>query len=527
MISKNRVNLLLVVLATLVTIKSYFAYYWFHQHNLPVYDGIMYERNQILAYLRFHGHFSFMDRVYQAITEFGETNGGFGFLIALINPNWFITDGDIILRSFVAVFFFSFMINKFLEYHVSVINRFILLFSLFQLPMFYNFRIGLTTYVPDITSGLFLISGYLAIYLFIRNHRFRFLLLGMSLVILAIFCRLNFFVYATAIIFPMFLLVYKSIRNERPTTRWLTYTIIVISVSLATYYVSKHIDFFIAYYMKPIEFQKTTLSLSLRSLFEIYLSEISFFGTLLLTAVALLIPKVNLLNRGIALIVLVYPFIFFSTFLIFYLNAVNQPHVFSAFFVCSLPLILWGVKKRNFSYKKPLLYGTILISWIILTIQYFNDLKQYRMSDPNFLVSKKLSNFIALQSRHKKNFNYICFYDEMVDIPIEVSVLNKTGVWLDTKSKFYFNDWNYYDLDQQLNENHISDYYINKLKNEPFDLIAINQEINPKMKKYATAVFVNRKVFEFINRSDLYEKLNISYYSPSEGRVLLFRKKVN
>lgn len=524
-INLNRRYVVLFIISSLVTCKAYYAYFVFHQHNLPVYDGIMYERNQILSFFRFQNHFSFIDQIYQAIIEFNGPNGGFGALIALINPKWFINDWDIIIRSFVAVFIFCAIIFKLLEKRVTEINRYILLFAIFQLPMFYHFRIGLTTYVPDITSGLFLISGYLAIYIFYKFQQIRYLILGLVLVIVSFLFRLNFFVYATALIFPLIIVLYFNQKNIfTQKLKWTSFIIVSISILFSVLYVSKHFDFFISYYTKPVAFQKTGFVLSLKSVFDNYLNEVGISGSILLIGLSLLVNRNKTITSNIDKAVLMYPFAFFSLFLIFYLHAVNQPHVFSAFFVCSLPLFFIGNGVLKSKVSTPIIYVILIISFVFLIANYFKDIKTNSLSDTNFSVSQGIIEHIISKKELNKNFKYVCFYDEMIDVPMDVSILNKTGIWLNSQTKFYFHDWNYYDLDPHLNSEKISRMYIDKLKTEKFDLIAINTTINPKMKNYPTAIQINRNIYSYLQNSKSYHKLTNCFESPKEGKVILFEK---
>ena len=98
----KKVTFFIVFLSIITTYKSYIAYSVFSENNAPVYDGVMNESSQIKSYMRFKDNFSLVERYNQMIYEFegNALSAGFSCFIALLNPNWFVNDGDIILRSF-------------------------------------------------------------------------------------------------------------------------------------------------------------------------------------------------------------------------------------------------------------------------------------------------------------------------------------------------------------------------------------------------------------------------------------------
>ena len=163
----------LILLSTFVTYKAYVAYDTFNLHNLPVYDGVMNENRQIHSYMRFKNNFSLIERYNQAIYEFtgNHLSGGFSCLLAVFNPNWFINDGDIILRSVISVLVFSIVLFSFLKLRISDFKAISIITLIFQLPLFYHYRYGLTTYIPEIPSSLFLLSGYLLILMYFKTEK--------------------------------------------------------------------------------------------------------------------------------------------------------------------------------------------------------------------------------------------------------------------------------------------------------------------------------------------------------------------
>ena len=90
-------------------IQSKAIYDLFTKDYLPVFDGVMYEKNQILRYLSFKGNFSFLERINQVIYEFigNPVSGGFNSILILLNPNF--------LSLFICFFYlirYPFILNK-------------------------------------------------------------------------------------------------------------------------------------------------------------------------------------------------------------------------------------------------------------------------------------------------------------------------------------------------------------------------------------------------------------------------------
>ena len=85
---KKKIYLLIVFIAIITTAKSYMAYTIFDESNIPVYDGVMNEKNQITSYIRFKNNFKLLERLNQVVYEFkgNPLSAGFSCMIALINP---------------------------------------------------------------------------------------------------------------------------------------------------------------------------------------------------------------------------------------------------------------------------------------------------------------------------------------------------------------------------------------------------------------------------------------------------------
>ena len=248
------------ILLSLVTVyKAYHAYNSFIEHNIPVYDGVSYEENQIKQFIRFKDNFSLWKRMteinYQLPLNF--VDGGFVAFLILVNPSWLANDWDILIRSFLCVFIFSFTLYHFLSYIIeSKVKRTLIIILLLQLPLFYNHRYGLASYIAEIPSGLLLLSGYLQLLIFYRNKSLLNLFFGLILMVIPIFFRLNFMIYTSVFLVPLFFI---SLKNFRQFSYWkkgiiLLYTIVLL---LATFfYCLPYLDYFIAYYVnKEVEWE--------------------------------------------------------------------------------------------------------------------------------------------------------------------------------------------------------------------------------------------------------------------------------
>jgi hypothetical protein len=520
-----------ILFSALTTYKSYQAYEAFDHNNVPVFDGVMNENRQIKSYLRFNNNFSLMERVNQAIYEFegNHASPGFSSFIALVNPQWFINDNDIILRSFLAVLIFSWILFVFLSQRTSSINAAIIITLLFQLPLFYHYRYGLTTYIPEIPSALFLLSGYLMILLFFRSEKLFHFIIGIILIIVSIMFRFNFFVYAAFFFLP---LTYQSIKILLKKSRiqiTLTSMFLLGCLSFMIFYISSHFTFFMNYYNQKIPYAELSLHESFRTLFIDFGNEIGWIGLLALIGILFLanqqITTTDDRNKKEELYIL-YPFAFFFLFIILFAKSVNNPHIVAAMvvFLSAVFMVRFSFVKKLVNSLKGIYVRIGVVSLILLlNINYTYGYKKFSVTLPEQLAHKKVVDYIIGKKTLSPNYKYICLYDENVEIQIDVAVFRKTGICLNSSDHFYFHDLYLAQISPKLIVSECIDYYQNKIDSSQFDLVIINEKENIPIQGYKIAPTVNRELLLYMKNTTNYKfvKKEISQY---HGNVLFFER---
>ena len=94
--------IIILFLITLLTIfRSYKSYTVFQENNLPVFDGVMNEFDQIRRFEKFNDDFSFIERYNQAVYEYKGNilSPAFSAFITAVFPSMLVNDWDIILRA--------------------------------------------------------------------------------------------------------------------------------------------------------------------------------------------------------------------------------------------------------------------------------------------------------------------------------------------------------------------------------------------------------------------------------------------
>ena len=526
---KNKVLLftLFISISFLTTFKAVYNYLQFHSANMPLFDGVMNEKKQILSYLRFHNNFSLMERINQVIYEFqgNPLSAGFGCLIAIINPSWFVNDWDIYVRAFVSVFAFCVSLYVFLKLRNFNLKDIILILLLFfSLPFFYHYQVGLVTYTPEISSVLFLLSGYLCILIFLANSKNAFFYLGFSLMLCSVIFRFNFFVYVVILVCPFLLKLNKKIKGKSKVEKIKLYSFFVLCLSSLIFYVISYLDFFLGYYLKPADYAKVEILTSFQFFYVFLKTGVGLLGLLSMLLI-LCITNYQINGAKIKLFQLIYPFLFAFFFFFIKMKAI-QPHIFVLVIVLALPLFIINsnfIKQFVNRISKNYYRVVAILLIFILNFNFYALSKQSGISIPRHKASRQVSEYIIQLQRSKKTINFFCAYDEMLEVPICVYIYKKNHTYLETNLFFYYHDWNFYDIDKKLDFDNITKYYLENI-DKNIDLIVINKNLHPAIKVFKNAVIINRAILDYLTKSnkfyvDKVEKNNFF------GDLIYFRRK--
>jgi hypothetical protein len=528
-----RIKVILIFVALLfisfiATLKSYWFYQAFHSSHLPVYDGVMNEKSQIMSFVRFNGNYSFIERMNQMIYEFrgNPLSAGFGAIIAMINPNWFVNDWDIYIRSFLSVFILCHAAYVLLSARVKPLNIIISLLLFFQIPIFYNYRIGLVSYVPEIPATLILIAGFIYLIHYFSSRKKVYYFLGLFLMFFSLIFRFNFFVYILCLLPPFILPFFGELKNETTKNKLISIGFLFVLLLLLGIYVREHFEFFIGYYLKPVEYQSKSLYTTFASLFNFATNYLGWITLLIFSAILVFLDYGRINNSTIKLQkVLIYPFLFFFLFIFILLKSHNQPHIQAALVIMFIPVLFYPLRFKWIKYQwmNNVFYFTCISIFSISTLKYINDLELLKVVEDkdkvNLLVAKEIEKHCS-----DKNFSYLCFHEEALDVPIDVFCFKKQGKMFSNHRHFYFNDWNYYDMDKDLNIANLYKYYKYILTHEKPKIVVINKSYFKDLRNYKVATKLNRMIYNELILSNEY-KLEKWFFSLHYGRLQLFTLK--
>ncbi len=460
----------------------------YFQKTLQVYDGVMYEKQQILRYLNFKGNYSLIERYNQFVYELtgSPVGGGFTALTCLINPKWLNTGFNVHVRSVIALFFFLFALYKLFSLYLKPIGVWGVILLTTQFPLFYHYRFGLASYVPDLSTGLALASAYILTWLVIKAKVNKYyLILVPFLLTIGLFSRYNFYVY-TGLLFVTLIPSYISFLRQLDKN-WYFYLLNFLFFFFLVVWIcygKLHFNFFLQYYTKPAEYQHVDFSTSFISLSDFLKNEFGWYGIVWILSISLVINSNKLEGKSLLLrelFQLIYPAIILFFFLFILLKATNQPHVFAAFFVFVLLGAIGGIlySKWNTRFLKRKKMNIIAISFCLLAAVIWNQysfnlkLKEVQvdeLSQNNFQLAKFLERNI------KPGEKYFLMHDAMLEIPIDVYIYRSKGYWLDNKLMFYKTDWNYYEISKTLDVSVITDYYCKHLNSEKVSYITVPRQ---------------------------------------------------
>ena len=522
--------IILFSISAFTTYKSYLAQKVFREKNIPIYDGVSYEKRQIETFERFKNNFSFWKKKVEIPIEFNRLGHGSGFnsAVILFNPIWLSNDYDVVIRGFLSLFIFSLIFFKFLKSRMNEIKALLFILLFFNFPLFYNYRYGVTTYIPEIPSALILLAGYIQFLIFFKSQKLIYFALASVLIISPMFFRLNFFVFSGLFVFP---LIYKSylifkIKNLFGKTFMISVTIFCLSVYF--FYVHFHLNFFLDYYVKEVAYDAPNRLKSILSFFDNFNSFYGLIGLISLILMIVFVNKQEFSTNWNEKLLISYPFLFHFSFVMIYLGAINTPHVLSAMAIFFI-LICTNSSELIHSFSKKvsdkLLIMSSVLCLIALNINFVLAYNNNNQTFPEYKASKNVIEFIKRDKELNKSYKYLCLYYEIEEVPIDVQVYKETGFWLNSKDHFFFHDTWYYDyVDKNLCDTTCANFYIKKIESQDFNLIVINDSIYPDIAQYPLASRVNKMLMVYLKNSNRYKPVNY-IKTAYHGGIIFYKRK--
>ena len=272
----------LLFLALEVSGVSLYSVISFENNHVPIYDGVMYDYQQIRRYESFRNDFSLLNRFNQSIYEFrgNPISGIYSAFLTFVSPSFLVSKWDIFIRSFIGVYLFSISFYLYFKNYLHKKWVLLLLALLFQLPYFYHYRTGLGSSVPELISAIYLMSGFLFILSGVDRINVKYISFGLLIMFFSVLFRFNFFVYLVLFSIPLFFVLINKWRFFSLYQRKRIILILSLFSLFFSAYISIYFSSFINYYTKG-SYAFTTLSISFNFMVEIFKEYFGYVGILI------------------------------------------------------------------------------------------------------------------------------------------------------------------------------------------------------------------------------------------------------
>lgn len=516
---------ILLIVSIVATIKAKISYDSFTNTNIPIYDGVMYQIQQIRRYELFNGDFSWINRYSQAVYEFkgNYVSAAYSGFITFFFPSFLKNDTDIFIRSLFSIFIFSLSIYVYFKNKIKPFKLIIILTTILQFPVFYHHQVGLGSYIPELTASLILVSGFIFLLHFFSNLKFRYCFIGVVLMLLPITFRFNFFAYCFLFSLPPFLLFIKNWKNFDSILKKRILVFIPICILLTGAYILYFFAPFYKYYTETA-YNYSYFSLAFSTMannMNDYFNWVGFLAILLMLFSNDKIEKPLLNNTLIA-----FPFLIFFSFIILYLQSENIPHINSAMavFFCLIAFVSFPILKN----KLPNLLSdkTIIISLSLLigclNFSFIKSLDEKKDSHL-YKVQRNIITFLTqkINENPQKLPTYLCVFEGMAEIPINVGVYTKTNKLLTIPQSFYNHDIFYINSMKCDNANECFEHYLPVLTSVDYIMVNAN---NPKINLFPIARSLNIKLKNYLHNNpkfEVCEKIQSTFY----GEILIYQHK--
>lgn len=523
---------LIVWICLFYSFKSFYYVQDYHKDYMPVFDSVMNESKQIYRYAKFDSSYGVIDRYNQGVYEFKSNPFGAGFstLVTVLFPKALANDFDVLVRGFLALLSIALSLYSFLKDRITRLD-FLLFFALiFNVPMLNSYRYGLVTNIAEISSALFMLSGYLLLISMLRSPSRIKLFSALLFFSCSVASRYNFVIYIVLILIPLFPLLFNWIRKWKkpefksygiPTLIWL---------GVMCIYMLPHLDFFIEYNFPEIPYKITTVDDALGFIVPSLTSHIGVFGGISVLVGMIIISfnatkQLDLKNYALLLI----PGLSMFTLIFVVLHGANTPHVYAAVYsilIASVSLVpLPFVRKLSNPYSKIIVRvtGVALLIGLNFSFHYSPKLSSTEIAKNEGPL--KVTDLICNYPELNQDTKYLCLFDEAIEVPISVAVFKRTGIYPYQKPFYgYLRESAYLNCFNSNDPKVIADQYNNYINQMDFDLVFIssNQKIGESIIPNQVHELVNIQVLS----SNKYELID-SISSTFHGDILVYKKQFN
>lgn len=503
----------------------------FTSHNVKVFDGVMYEYQQVRRHQKFQENFGLGNRLHSAYNELlaNPNAGAYHALICLFWPQSLLTDQDLWLRGTIGLFIFFCLLYLLLRNHqkwlwISVV----ILWGL--LPGHVHARYGIGSYIPDGIGLVWLMSGLLALYQFQNSGNRLWFLAAPLLLLLGIGMRLNLFVYTALMILPLLWPSFKTMRQFSLRQQGFLWAWLAINLLAFGLYLYTRFDWFWVYNTQ-LGYGKTGLGEAITRSLEWFMLLQGTEGIALHIFFLLLglmaFPKEHIrLWRILSL-----PFVIIYALSILILHAPENPHVLNAAFLSS-PFFCLSIGQLLSKYLtvgrglKPVLFPVVLSIALVSAIANQSVLWSLEKQTMNLYLAPKKAGEVLLNEWQEKNspsFQYLFFFDEMLAVPLQAELYKSKGIWIPEQKSFFFKRPFLEHNASCATLNDCISYYLELAKG--MDLVAINRPNGQSNKLRADYPFADStalRVEALIWQNQQWQVVD-SITSPVHGSVVFLR----
>lgn len=447
---------------------------------MPVMDGVMYEQRQIYGFTKFEGNFSLINRLNQLYYEFirNPVSAGFNCMVGAIKPSWLQNDNDILLRAFLSVILFIVFLYKYLRMRVSKVASVLTIILFFEFPFFYNYRFGLVSYIPELTSGLFLFSGYLSLLFFRQQKRGLYLFLGIILLFLSTLSRYNFFIYTGGVVLPFLYTVFSFLKDGNLKRRFFFIGLMMALIGYVVFYGYFHYDYFYNYYFPKYPYSEHSYSLAFESITKFYFRDIGVLTLPVIVSIFLLVnTNKNAKKSRWSYVHFLFLNGFFLALILLYVKATNTPHVYAMLSLFLIVLFMVPadiISKKMNANRARVVYIFAFLVILITNLDYYHRIEAFENPDPMYKGQRAVVDHIQGMNYQSQEFNYFAGFDEFIGVNMDVELYRRTKHFVNTKNHFFQRNSGFYSIDENLNFDNLLTYYLNNIEENDYELIVLS-----------------------------------------------------
>lgn len=507
----------------------------FTGHNVKVFDGVMYEYQQVRRHQKFQENFGPGNRLHSAYNELmaNPNAGAYHALLCLFWPQSLTNEKDLWLRGTVGLFILLSLLFLLLQKHQKWLwISIVVLWGL--LPGHMHARYGIGSYIPDGIGLVYLMAGLLSLYGFSKERRRSWFFIAPLLLLMGIGMRLNLFVYAAVMLLPLLWPTLKTMSGFKGRQGLLLWSWLFLCLLGFGAYLYTRFDWFWVYNTQ-LGYGKTGLGEAIRRSFDLF---IQLQGTegIAIHVFFFLLGFMAFPNESKGLWrILSLPFVVIYGLSILILHAPENPHVLNAAFLSSpfFCLSLGQLLRRYVPFGtpiKPAVFAVVLsISFLAGAANQLVLWSHDKQTQDLYLAPKIAGEMLykEWQNDPKPTFKYLFFFDEMLAVPLQASLYKNHNIWLDEQESFYFKKpFLEHNASCEALEACAAHYFE---LTKGMDLLAVNHPKGLPNKLRADYPFADstaRKVESLVWQSNQWQVID-SMSSPIHGTVVFLRNLKN